>query len=86
MSEFTDRLKSRKFLLAVFGLIGVFLTEVLGIPLSQEAWNSIVSIILGYIAAEGVADTVERYGMVKNGTEKTILMKEQEKDKKIVKL
>lgn len=60
MSDFTDRLKSRKFLLAVFGAIGLFLTDVLEIPISPETWTAIVSLILSYIAAEGLADVVTR--------------------------
>ncbi len=61
MGDFVNRLKSRKFLLALFACIGAFLTEVLGINISPEAWQTIVTLILGYIAAEGAADAVERY-------------------------
>lgn len=60
MGDFVDRLKSRKFLLAIFGVIFLFITEVVGFNISSEVWNWIMTLILGYIGVEGVADVVER--------------------------
>lgn len=65
MSDWTDRLKSRKFLIAIFGTLFVFLTEVIGVNISTEAWNAIVTLIIGYIGIEGAADVVDRYGTAK---------------------
>jgi len=61
MGELLDKLRSRKFLLALFGCVGAFLTEVLGVNITPEAWSAIVSLIISYIAVEGVADIVQRY-------------------------
>lgn len=59
MSDFTDRLKSRKFLLAVFGLVFAFLTDILGVQIDPNTWNTVITLILGYITAEGAKDVID---------------------------
>ena len=61
MGDFLDRLKSRKFLLAVFGVIFLFVTDILQIPLDAATVNGLIQLFLGYILAEGAADVTERY-------------------------
>lgn len=53
------RLTSRKFLLAVFGVISVFLKDTF--ELSADQIDAIVTVIIAFTAAEGVADAVTRY-------------------------
>lgn len=60
MGDFVDRLKSRKFLLAVFDVIFLLITEILQFPISVETMTAIQTIIFAYIGAEGIADVVSR--------------------------
>lgn len=61
VAAFFGRLTSRKFLLTVFGLIGV--------TLYPEGSTAIVTLIGTFVAAEGAADTVERYAEKKFDTQ-----------------
>jgi len=60
MGDFADRLKSRKFLLAVFDVIFLVVTDVFQIPISLEVMAAIQTIIFAYIGVEGFADIVTR--------------------------
>lgn len=60
MSEWTDRLKSRKFLLALGTFGFAILTDVFGLNISPETWSTILTVVLGYIGIEGAADIAER--------------------------
>lgn len=53
MKEFLQRLTSRKFLLTIAGITLV--------TLFPERSGEIVTLIVTFIGAEGVADTVDRY-------------------------
>lgn len=54
-SNLIARLSSRKFLLAVLGVIVAF-----GVPLTTEQLAAITVLITAFIAAEGGADIVTR--------------------------
>lgn len=58
-SDLLSRLTSRKFLLAVFGLIIILLQG--KVNLTPEQVESMVQVIIAFTAAEGVADVVTRY-------------------------
>lgn len=55
LKETLDRMLSRKFLLALAGAITL---------MANKEWAAMVTLLLGYIAAEGGADVVDR---LKNG-------------------
>lgn len=65
MGDILSRLSSRKFLLAMSEFLFVVITELAGITISAEAWTVITTVVLGYIAAEGTADVVERFNKKK---------------------
>ncbi len=69
MKNFIARLSSRKFLLTVAGLVLVTLY-----PDQQQA---VVGLIIAFIGAEGVADTVGRYA--EQGTAQEIVKKDTAK-------
>lgn len=60
MGDFLDRLKSRKFLLALGGFAFTVVTVLLELNVSVEQWTAIWGLIVSYIAVEGVADAVTR--------------------------
>lgn len=60
MSDFLQRLKSRKFLLALGLAILVFANSMFDLGLTNEEMQNMVAVVIAYIAAEGAADTVER--------------------------
>ena len=63
MGDFIERLKSRKFLLALSTFAFTVVTVIFEINVSLETWAAILTPIIGYIAVEGAADYVTR----KNG-------------------
>lgn len=58
-NDFITRLTSRKFLLAVFGLVVILLQGT--VNFTPEQVESVVQIIIAFTAAEGVADAITRY-------------------------
>lgn len=56
------RLTSRKFLLAIAGVVYVAAQANAGVITAAEATDAIRTIVLGYLAAEGIADAADRYG------------------------
>lgn len=58
-NDFLNRLTSRKFLLALVGLITVFFNDKFN--LTPEQIDAVVTLIVAFTAAEGVADAVTRY-------------------------
>lgn len=59
MNDLIARFTSRKFLLAIFGVVTVFFSDALSITPDQQ--NAIITLIIAFTAAEGVADVVTRY-------------------------
>ncbi|HEX8196364.1 MAG TPA: hypothetical protein VF571_09265 [Pyrinomonadaceae bacterium] len=59
MNDLIARLTSRKFLLAIFGVVTVFFSDTFNITPDQQ--DAIVTFIITFTAAEGVADAVTRY-------------------------
>lgn len=53
---FAEKLKSRKFLLALVGLIVMIGNAALGEPLDDVAQATVVTTVVGYIIGEGIAD------------------------------
>lgn len=51
-----QKLLSRKFLLAVTGLVSVFLSEMFGLELSPEAIGGMAVVVIGYVFGEGMVD------------------------------
>jgi len=49
-------LKSRKFWMAVFGVVFVLITETFEIEIPEDAYWAIVSVIIGYIIGESAVD------------------------------
>jgi uncharacterized membrane protein len=58
--EIIARFTSRKFLLAVFGVI-VILLQAAGASISEDQRTAIIQLIMAFTVAEGVADAVGRY-------------------------
>ena len=59
MNDIVARFTSRKFLLALFGVVTVFFSNYYN--LSAEQIAAITALIISFTAAEGVADAVTRY-------------------------
>jgi hypothetical protein len=57
--DFLARFTSRKFLLALVGLVTVFFNDTFN--LTPEQIDAIVTLVVAFTAAEGVADAVTRY-------------------------
>lgn len=66
LTDLYSRITSRKFLLALGGIIAI-LAKIRGQGfIGQDDINAIIAIILGYNAMEGLADGMERYGAAKS--------------------
>jgi hypothetical protein len=59
MKDLLERFTSRKFLLAIVGIVTVFFKDTL--HLSPEQIEAVVTLIIAFTAAEGAADVVTRY-------------------------
>lgn len=55
MNDLIQRLTSRKFLLAVVGMLAAF-----GLPLTTEQLTAITALIIAYTATEGAIDYATR--------------------------
>jgi len=55
-----DKLKSRKFILAVVTALLIIANEGLNLNIPEDAVLKIVQLVIAYIGIEGVADTVSR--------------------------
>ena len=53
---FTERLKSRKFLSALFSAIFIVLNEGLGTPIDREAYAWITGVVTAFILGESYVD------------------------------
>lgn len=60
MGDFVNRLKSRKFLLALGTFAFAVLTDVFGLDISPDTWTIIITTVISFIAVEGAADAIER--------------------------
>ncbi len=60
MGDFINRLKSRKFLMALGGFLFTVVTVVFEINVSPEQWTALWTFILSFIVPEGIADIIER--------------------------
>jgi len=69
MNDLVSRLTSRKFLLAVFGLITILFGD--NLHLSPEQIEGIIQVIIAFTAAEGLADAVTRYTNIPDVTDDT---------------
>jgi hypothetical protein len=58
MNDFLTRLTSRKFLLALLGIVTVFFKD--SLALTQDQITAIVALIVAFTAAEGTADVFAR--------------------------
>lgn len=56
MRPFLQRLKSRKFLLALFNFIFVALNEVFGAPIDREAYYAVTGGLVAFILGESYVD------------------------------
>ncbi len=56
MGSLWERLKSRKFLIAIAGIIIFLLSEVFGLDLNVEATAGVLGSIIAYIVGEGIVD------------------------------
>lgn len=54
--SWTDRLKSRKFLTAIFSALFIILNEGLGTPIDREAYGWITGVITAFILGESWVD------------------------------
>jgi len=55
-----DKLKSRKFILAVVTALLIIANEGLNLNIPEDAVIKIVQLVIAYIGIEGVADAVSR--------------------------
>jgi len=62
-----DLLKSKKFLMAVAGLIAVVLFHFFALP--EETTMKVLGIVIAYIAAQGVADIGKEKAKIENKKE-----------------
>ena len=56
MRPFIERLKSRKFLSALFSAIFIVLNEGLGTPIDREAYAWVTGVIIAFILGESYVD------------------------------
>lgn len=56
MRPFMERLKSRKFLSALFSAIFIILNEGLGTPIDREAYAWVTGVIIAFILGESYVD------------------------------
>jgi hypothetical protein len=56
MRPFMERLKSRKFLSALFSAIFIVLNEGLGTPIDREAYAWVTGVIIAFILGESYVD------------------------------
>ena len=56
MRPFLQRLKSRKFLSALFSAIFIILNEGLGTPINREAYAWITGVVTAFILGESYVD------------------------------
>lgn len=56
MRPFLQRLKSRKFLSALFSAIFIILNEGLGTPIDREAYAWITGVVIAFILGESYVD------------------------------
>ena len=56
MRPFIERLKSRKFLSALFSAIFIVLNEGFGTPIDREAYAWITGVIIAFILGESYVD------------------------------
>lgn len=56
MRPFLQRLKSRKFLSALFSAIFIILNEGLGTPIDRDAYAWITGVIIAFILGESYVD------------------------------
>ena len=56
MRPFLQRLKSRKFLSALFSAIFIVLNEGLGTPIDREAYAWITGVVIAFILGESYVD------------------------------
>lgn len=66
LRDFLARLTSRKFLLALAGIIGNVLLAASGSLDWPMAMDNIKNIILGYLLIEGAGDALGKYSYYKN--------------------
>lgn len=59
MNDLLARFTSRKFLLALFGLVTILFGDKL--HLTSEQIEGVIQVIIAFTAAEGLADAVTRY-------------------------
>lgn len=67
MNDLISRFTSRKFLLALLGIVVVFFKDAL--HLTTDSIQAITALIIAFTAAEGVADAVTRYTNIPDVTE-----------------
>lgn len=68
LTEALGRIRSRKFLLAIAGIVYVIAQVNAGTLTAAEGTDAIRTIVLGYLAAEGIGDAAGRYGAARAGT------------------
>ena len=56
MRPFISRLKSRKFLSALFSAIFIVLNEGLGAPIDRDAYGWLTGVIIAFILGESYVD------------------------------
>lgn len=56
MRPFMERLKSRKFLSALFSAIFIVLNEGFGTPIDREAYAWVTGVIIAFILGESYVD------------------------------
>lgn len=66
MNDLIARLTSRKFLVAVFGVITIVILPRLGIELSAQELTAFTVLLSAFIGVEGLADAVTRMTNIPN--------------------
>jgi uncharacterized membrane protein (Fun14 family) len=61
MNSLGEKLKSRKFILTVVGMVIVLLASLGVIDVNDEKLWQLITIILGYVGVEGAADVVRSW-------------------------
>ena len=64
ISDFIKRISSRKFLLALSACLVFY---------ANKQWTELATAVVGYLAAEGFADTAERYQAQKTKATQNVL-------------
>jgi len=59
--KFIQKLGSRKFLVTIFGAIGVLSNQLFGLEIPKDVIESFIFLIVSFIGVQGVVDSISSF-------------------------